>query len=532
MTDPHVDVNEYSNLDEISAPPPVQNRINDSSWSCNTLEETCGPHPKSQDSGDDSKKDNTEVAKRPVDKEAIPEEYANLNELLGPAPIENPAENRTYRHCDLEEAREEYQQIEHDRQSNRQGRGDPLPQPDNQPPTSNVSGTVSARRRISAYLAKTVVPSYLILFSILGTLARLGMQALTTYPEAPIAFPELWANVGGCLIMGYLSEDRMFFQEQWHTAMKSVCQTEKGLRGNRNGATDGIAHRLSAVKKAHTAAKKSLPVYIGLTVGFCGSFTSFSSFIRDVFLALSNDLVAAESGDTGASQVAANNTRNAGYSVMAVIAIIVIEGSLCFSTLSFGAQLAIILESASHRLPSIHIRKFFNPFIVVIAWTAWALVTILCIWPPNPATSTAGDRHTAWMQTMFALVFAPVGCLARFYASLRLNGLIARFPLGTFVVNMLGVAVLGMCWDLQRAPSINSVIGGGQIGCQVLQGIQDGFCGCLTTVSTWILELKGLRRKDSYFYGTVSVSLGLVLLVVIMGTFKWTEEFVQPACST
>lgn len=332
--------------------------------------------------------------------------------------------------------------------------------------------------------------------------------------------------------MGYLSEDRMFFRKQWDTALSSVRQTMEGSGTSRNSISDKNADYLQAAKKAHIAEKKSLPVYIGLTVGFCGSFTSFSSLMRDVFLALSNDLVAAELFDTGASKATANDTRKAGYSVMAVIAVVAIEVSLCFSALSFGAHLAIILEGASPKLSSLRLRRFMNPAIILIAWIAWALVIILCIWPPDRGTPVTESWHTVWMPIILALVFAPVGCLARFYASLHLNGMIVRFPLGTFVVNMVGVAVLGMCWDLQRAPLINSMIGGGQIGCQVLQGIQDGFCGCLTTVSTWILELNGLRRKDSYLYGTVSVSLGLVILVVIMGTLKWTEGFAQPVCLT
>ncbi|MCJ1390027.1 hypothetical protein MMC18_002885 [Xylographa bjoerkii] len=345
MLDHRENVDGYANLDEVSAVPPVQNRDHGSAWSFNTLEEAHGSHRKQQESVNDSIEEIKEVASRPVDKNTIPEEI--------------------YRQYDVEEAREEHQHIEHDRQSNRRGRGDSLQQIDSQPPTSNLNRAVSARRRISAYLAKALVPLYLILFSILGTLARLGMQTLTTYPEAPIAFSELWANVGGCLIMGYLSEDRMFFWKQWDAAMKSVRQIEKGSGSNRNGATDESVDHLPATMKARIAAKKSLPVYIGLSVGFCGFFTSFSTFVRDVFLALSNDLVAADSIDTGASQVAAIDSRNAGYSVMAVITVIVIEVSLCFSALGFGAHLAIILERASPRLPSFHLRKSINPVIIV-----------------------------------------------------------------------------------------------------------------------------------------------------------------------
>ena len=125
---------------------------------------------------------------------------------------------------------------------------------------------------------------------------------------------------------------------------------------------------------------------------------------------------------------------------------------------------------------------------------------------------------------MFALVFAPLGCLGRFYASIYLNSKIASFPLGTFVVNILGTMVLGMSSDLQYVPV------GGVIGCQVLQGIEDGFCGCLTTVSTWVGELSSLKRRNAYRYGAVSVLVALGSLVVIMGTLKWTKEIEGLEC--
>lgn len=81
-----------------------------------------------------------------------------------------------------------------------------------------------------------------------------------------------------------------------------------------------------------------------------------------------------------------------------------------------------------------------------------------------------------------------------------------------------------MCWDLQHV-RLGGLAGGGVTGTQVLQGVQDGFCGCLTTVSTWVFELKGLKRRHAYRYGSSSVGVSLALLVVIMGTLKWTRGF-------
>jgi fluoride exporter len=126
--------------------------------------------------------------------------------------------------------------------------------------------------------------SWLIFFSFLGTLARLGVEAITTYPNAPWSSPVLWANLGGSFALGFLSEDRNLFRHEWagqHSAKNSFHPSKISKD------TDSIHAKAAA---AHGKVKKTIPLYIGLATGFCGSFTSFSSFLRDVFLALTNDL--------------------------------------------------------------------------------------------------------------------------------------------------------------------------------------------------------------------------------------------------
>ena len=108
-----------------------------------------------------------------------------------------------------------------------------------------------------------------------------------------------------------------------------------------------------------------------------------------------------------------------------------------------------------------------------------------------------------------------------------LNSRFRSFPLGTFVVNMLGTAFEGMFWDLQH--SADSV-GGGVVGCQVLQGMMDGFCGAATTVSTWVGELNGLRRKHAWIYGGVSVGVGVGIMVGVMGGVLWGKGWDAPVC--
>lgn len=341
--------------------------------------------------------------------------------------------------------------------------------------------------------------SYLILFSLLGTLARLGLQALTTYPGMPVIFPSIWPNFAGSFIMGFLTEDRMLFSNA--KAPKLPKETTPPSRSGDEELRN--PPDLEAAKKAHAAFKKTLPLYIGLATGFCGSFTSFSSFIRDLFLALSNDLP-----PTAA--------RNGGYSLASVLAVLLTTVSVSLSALFIGAHLAIAFEPFTPSLPYVFTRKILDRIAVPLAFGAWLAAVLLCISPPDRSLIPAQESWRG--AATFALAFAPLGCLARFYASLRLNGRIASFPLGTFTVNIAGTAILAMAWDLAHVPL------GGVVGCQVLQGIEDGFCGCLTTVSTWVAELATLRRRHAYTYGGASVALGFGLAVAIMGGLRWGSE--------
>ncbi|KAJ5121591.1 uncharacterized protein N7515_009552 [Penicillium bovifimosum] len=346
--------------------------------------------------------------------------------------------------------------------------------------------------------------SHLIFFSFLGTLARLGLQALTFYSGAPVVTGVLWANVAGSLVMGFLAEDKKLFREEWGTKPSKEATVETSDRS-----------------RTHKAVKKTIPLYIGLTTGFCGCTTSFSSFIRDVFLALANALP-----DPSLPEATHIAPRNGGFSFMALLAVILLTVSLGLSALVFGAHLALALTRFTPTVPFAFTRRVLDPLVVVLAWGCWLGAIFLAIWPP--------DRHRGpdvWRgRAVFALVFAPVGCLFRFYVSLHLNGRIPSFPLGTFVANIFGTVVLGMCYDLQHVRGLGAVPAA-LTGCQVLQGVMDGFCGSATTVSTWVAELYGFaRRRHAYLYGVVSVVVALGFLVIIMGSLLWTRGFAEPVC--
>jgi fluoride exporter len=375
----------------------------------------------------------------------------------------------------------------------------------------------------SKFAAKLYTVSYLILFAILGTLSRLGLQDIAFYAGAPVTFSVLWANFGGSLFMGYLIEDRVLFGQVWAASPDNTqpenhepkSDEERGSRSS-NNVVD-----LTATLSNHAATKKTIPLFIGLTTGFCGSFTSFSSFIRGTFLALSNDLPTPVSHSSQVISATSTVPRSGGYSFMASVAVVVITVTSCISGFCMGTHLAIALEPYSLSLPYTFIRKILDRAIVLIAWGCWLGAVLLSILPPD---RNSGGAEVWRGRAVYAIVFAPLGCLGRFLVSLYLNRKTSSFPLGTFAVNIVGTAILGIIWDLQHLEI------GGVVGCQVLQGVEDGFCGCLTTVSTWVAEMSTLRLWHAYRYGSSSVIVALCFLVVIMGSLRWTAGFADILC--
>ncbi|PGH32061.1 hypothetical protein GX50_05130 [[Emmonsia] crescens] len=450
------------------------------------------------------------------------------------------------------------------------------------PPT--VEHVAGIEAKLSDYATRLYTISYLVFFSILGALARIGLEWLTFYPGAPLSTGVTWANVGGCLFMGFLAEDRKLFREEWgqwkrrHPRRRSSASNGPSspptahshsphpgrqlrwrhlhLHGHQQQQQQHLEQQRQQQEQndqkdkpitpplepaqslqSHKAIKKTIPLYIGLTTGFCGSFTSFSTFMLDVFLALSNDLPTP-------GQPSSPVQRHGGYSFMAVLAIIIYTLSLSLGALILGSHLAIFMDEYTPVIPYILSRRFLDPFISFLAVGCWLGAVFLAIWPPDRSLGV----HEHWRgRAVFAIVFAPLGCLLRFYVSLLLNARIPKFPLGTFTVNIFGTLVLAMCYDLQRSTHVlalsassfsssSAAAAAGAVtvsrltGCQVLQGIMDGFCGCTTTVSTWVAELDTLEHEHAYIYGLVTLAVALGILVVVVGSLKWTAGFGLAVC--
>jgi fluoride ion exporter CrcB/FEX len=133
-------------------------------------------------------------------------------------------------------------------------------------------------------------------------------------------------------------------------------------------------------------------------------------------------------------------------------------------------------------------------------------------------------------QATAALLFSVPGALLRHVVSIKLNPRHRSFPLGTFAVNIFATILIGACYSLQRwrvhgdsAETLEEHKYGivGPLGCVMLQALEDGFCGCLSTVSTFAVEIRGLRRM-AWRYVAVSLGMGQLVLVLVVGVPWWS----------
>ncbi|KAI9678543.1 MAG: hypothetical protein M1817_005600 [Caeruleum heppii] len=376
--------------------------------------------------------------------------------------------------------------------------------------------------------------SHLILFSLLGTLARLAIQWLSSYPGAVVITPLVWANLAGSAMIGFLVEDDRLFRAKIRSRQARERRSNQGTQPGMDALAEESGSPASdqgVEDEQWITRKKEMPLYIGLTTGFCGCLTSFSTFARDSFLALSNDLpstpVFSLSSPGPSIQAGVIPARNAAWSLPALLGSVILTPSLSLVGYHTGRHLAAALPRSTPRLPTKHL----DPVLAVVAYTSYLVIIFLAAFPPSGHLSSRGT-------ILFPLLFSPPGCLLRYYLSRWLNPRFPTFPLGTFLCNLLGTGVLGMAYDLQHSWSVFPVMmttttGKGLISCQVLKGVQEGFCGSLTTVSTWVVELDSLgrkRRRRAWRYGAGSVAVCVGLLVGVMGVMRWTVGWRRSIC--
>ncbi|KAF7584726.1 CrcB-like family protein [Clavispora lusitaniae] len=314
----------------------------------------------------------------------------------------------------------------------------------------------------------------IVFFSIWGVLARMGLVALTTYSGAFLG-GVIWANCAACFIMGL--------------AVK----------------TNDIWRKVSPTH----GSKGAIPMYVGVTTGFCGTCSSFSSFILESFEKTAN--MSSEHF----------HYPNRAYGIMEALAVLIAHMAISASSYVVGQHAGSLIDRIGSFSPTFYRRTEYAIHIVGLAMYGGVIALL------------ATEKHGAWLPWMFSCLFTPWAALIRYAAAKLLNPRTPRFPMGTFAVNVGGTLLLAVFTILSRGrrrPFSNSPVIRGKMGCHVLWGLDNGFCATVTTISTFVAELYSLSLGSAYLYGLVSVALGFVIVLLIVGSYDWAVGFTAAVC--
>jgi CrcB protein len=339
--------------------------------------------------------------------------------------------------------------------------------------------TGEGRRRRALFLY-----SQLTFYGMLGTLARLGLTRLTSF-EGSLAGGVLWANFGGSLLMGIL--------KSWDGSTSSL------LNGD---------HKPIVGPKYKSQA--DIPWFVGVTTGLYGSFTSFSSFIEVMFN------VSAHKQVDGLYSYP-----NPGYGVMALIAYAILTMAVSVGGYKAGSHIAKGLKELS--IPVDKFEAVADVGIMVIGVSGWIVVLVLAV----------VMNHGSWRYWSLCCVFSPFGVFVRYIFAQWWNRVSKRFMFGTFAANVLGTTIMSILLLLQTGKSMsgNGPIVSHRVRCTVISGLRDGFCGSLTTISTFAAECNNLKRlRDAYSYAFISIAVSYIIMVLIRGVYIWVHGSTTPVC--
>ncbi|KAI3629684.1 hypothetical protein MIR68_011119 [Amoeboaphelidium protococcarum] len=364
--------------------------------------------------------------------------------------------------------------------------------------------------------------SFLVLFSWLG----LSVRVLLSHISQQSQLPFITAQCLGCFIYGLVKANQQHIESRY---------------------------------------KLKLSTYI--LVGFCGSLTTFSSMNVDAF---DNLILLSSSGNKNAAWIVEN--------IVTFMAVLIITLSSSFGLYKVGFGLLIEQQQPSEDYQSNGIQTIdripqqfqqqqqhqntshdqvkliemnerdtdiedpeiqsidaslrsghsndnaplnlaFIVGIISVLYVSFILMFILL----SPQLYN-GVGSLVWLYRWnIAIISGPPGTILRWQLS-RLNAnIIFKWwsALGTLCANILGTAVLAVLEVIIRLkPDILDAI-----STTITIGLQVGFCGCLTTLSTFIHELSIAKSKRvSIAYLTVSIIADQLLLLFILGIPVWIQD--------
>eukprot|EP01134_Creolimax_fragrantissima_P000962 CFRG0962T1 len=322
----------------------------------------------------------------------------------------------------------------------------------------------SNRKKWHLYEDVFIFTWYMMAGSFCGVIARHYLEELSQYSGFS-SYEALWPNIVGCFFMGIVTHHKHFLVE---------------------------SHGLDNL-------------HMGLGTAFCGSLTTFSSWNEEASLVLVD------------FNHSPQFTSNVTTQIFTWLNILLSGFCTSYCSLLAGFHFASLSPWGNEPSSRVNLNKeyrllkriglFHKQNELLIASITVVVVTAVVIAVPL----TTGSRSL----TFEALLGFP-GALLRYVLGRELNK--PTYPWGTFTANM--VAVTTLCgfhvWQVSQNNFPDS-----QLLNDFFIGITDGFCGSLSTVSTFMNETFGLKRSMAWRYVFASLACGQAISLVILGTYTW-----------
>lgn len=192
------------------------------------------------------------------------------------------------------------------------------------------------------------------------------------------------------------------------------------------------------------------------------------------------------------------------YPVSNYLAVIVSVFSSSFIGFIIGRHLSIfILPPSSTTTKTVqylndNVRIWFFPILIILSIP---LLILLAVFLPT-------GHYTYFI---YSVIFAPFGSLTRYILSIIFNSN-PNFPLGTLLANVTGSYIyFGMVAINEYVETLSPLVK------QILISIIQGYCGCLTTVSTFILELDTIKKRKYIYTYFIMTLLPIQIVYIVLG---------------
>ena len=276
------------------------------------------------------------------------------------------------------------------------------------------------------------------------------------------------------------------------------------------------------VARKERIVKRWPAIYVGITTGFCGCLTTFSSWIScsghffaygyigrgvmTLIVGMACSYTACDVGHSIGSWLSDQTRPKSRQDPVVRVEMANMDPSKTSTRNSSRSS----TEDNTDPKRAKNVSNHQTEFLLAIASAVILLVTFLALF-----TLAALEDRKNQSVLFLGLLLSPPFALIRYAMGFR-NKLHPEFPLYTLFANALGTLLSVICGGLVSADSVNPSRG----TTIVLEAIVLGAAGSLSTVSSFVNEVRQLKPPLGIRYTSITLLFGLILAIPIKLIFR------------